>query len=261
MKNKLAPYLALAMLAIGCSSGKKTPPVDIASFDGITFEAADGTTVFARQVDGPDDAETLIIMFHQAGSNMGEYEPIASRVAVLGYDCLTVDLRSGGDRFERDNLTRSQFSKTPTYESAYQDLEAALAWAADLGEWRRIYVWGSSYSASLVLRLAAEHPDDVNAVLAFSPGEYFGSGNPVAGWNARVTVPCFFASTATEYEDEVESIFLSRPDTVVRHDYDFLAASRKGVHGSSALRADRNPDSSEYYWEKLEAWLAFLPQD
>ena len=261
MKRRLAPLFVLAALAFGCSKGDDPAPLDLASFDGITFEAADGTTVYARQVEGSDDPKTLIIMFHQAGSNMGEYEPIASRIASLGYDCLTVDQRSGGDRFEPGNLTRSQFSKMPTYESAYQDLEAALAWSADSGDWKSIYVWGSSYSASLVLRLAAEHPDDVDAVLAFSPGEYFGSGNPVAGWNARVNVPCFFASTATEYEDEVESIFLSRPDTVARKEFDFLAASRLGVHGSSTLRADRNPDSSEYYWEKLEAWLAWLPQE
>ena len=37
---------------------------------------------------------------------------------------------------------------------------------------RFILVWGSSYSAALVFLLAAEHQDEIKAILAFSPGEY-----------------------------------------------------------------------------------------
>jgi pimeloyl-ACP methyl ester carboxylesterase len=50
-------------------------------------------------------------------------------------------------------------------------MEEALAWARSSGNNGKVLLWGSSYSAALVLVLAAEHHDEVGGVLGFSPGE------------------------------------------------------------------------------------------
>ena len=80
-----------------------------------------------------------------------------------------------------------------------QDLEAALEFVLRHGLARRVIVWGSSYSAALVFRLAAEHPDRVVGLLPFSPA----SGGPMAAcrareWLDRLTVPAAVFRPAAE---------------------------------------------------------------
>ena len=55
------------------------------------------------------------------------------------------------------------------YCDVYPDLEAALAFALEEAGVSQVIIWGSSYSASLVYRLAAEHPNEVSALVAASP--------------------------------------------------------------------------------------------
>ncbi|MCH8979084.1 MAG: dienelactone hydrolase family protein, partial [Armatimonadetes bacterium] len=192
MKNAL--LLVMIACLVGCTGGGGEQPEEREG--GLHLKAEDGTTVFAElhPVDG--EAKGVILMFHQAGSNMHEYDPITPRVVELGYDCLTVDQRAGGDMWNSVNRTAAQFSAEQSYSDAYPDLEAALAWAEG-EEYETILAWGSSYSASLVLRLAAEN-GSVDGVLSFSPGEYFDSEGLVAEWNSEVGVPCLFAATPQE---------------------------------------------------------------
>lgn len=51
-------------------------------------------------------------------------------------------------------------------------MEAALEWAK-ARPFKRILVWGISYTAALVVLLAAYQPE-IAGVIAFSPGEYLG---------------------------------------------------------------------------------------
>ena len=255
MKNALL-FVTIACVGgvAGCWGGESAAPEDSAGAPngGIEFEAEDGTTVFAklRQADG--DAIGVILMFHQAGSNMHEYDPIAPRVVAFGYDCLTVDLRAGGDMWDSVNRTAAQFSAQQGYLDAYQDLEAALAWAVE-EEYETILAWGSSYSASLALRLAAEN-GSVDGVLSFSPGEYFDTEGLVAGWNSEIGVPCLFAATSQELQGGAYDIYDAAPKTDVRNG-DMMFGANTGVHGSSTLYEELNPDSNELYWSGVEQFL------
>lgn len=245
MKRSL---LLLVVVAAGCSGGGDGGSVP-ATGKAVTITATDGMKVNASFVKGGDKG--VVLMFHQAGSNLHEYDPIAPRISERGWDCLQVDQRAGGEMWGEKNVTGS-VSEHEDYLSAYPDLVAALKWAEDQG-YKRIVAWGSSYSASLVLRLASEH-ETVDAVVSFSPGEYFDSPGLVAGWNAKVNVPCFFAATSEELLADVFAIVDTKPKSQGR-EQDIVFGTKDGVHGSSALRSDKNPADAEKYWQKLELFF------
>ncbi len=225
----------------------------------VDFEAKDGVRVYADlypalQAAGSDDRESakdgpLILMFHQAASNAAEYGTIAPRLVGAGYSCLAVDQRSGGRRWDRNNRTVLALGRSADFETAYADLEAALRWSVSEG-WRGpLLVWGSSYSASLVFRLARDHPE-IHAVLAFSPGEYFGPGQPVRGWASSVRVAVFAtAGSGRELEDARRIV------AAVPHDRKTYYVAERGVHGSSTLIAERNPGGVDENWDAVLEFL------
>lgn len=215
----------------------------------VTFTTADGVLVSADFYPAPDSATApVVLLFHQAGSNAGEYAPIAPRLAGAGWNALAVDSRAGARMWGRSNRTVIRLGKNEDFLRAYADLEAALAWAVARRA-PRIVAWGSSYSAALVFRLAAEHRE-ISAVLAFSPGEYLGPGEPVRGWAAKVTVPVFVTS-ATGAEVEAAARIVE----AVQGPEKYQTAPVVGVHGSSTLREDRNPHGAEQNWTSVEAFL------
>ncbi len=228
----------------------------------VSFKAPDEVSVFAdfyaarvpttQGGDHPvafDPDRTVVLLFHQAGSNAAEYVPIAERLTAEGYDCLAVDLRAGGYMWGRTNRTVSALGRTRTFVDAYTDLEAAIAWAQEKGYRGKIVVWGSSFSAALVFRLAAEK-DRVSAVLAFSPGEYVGGDNPVQTWAGAVKVPVFVTSGSGSESKAANVVFAAVASTdKTRYD------AREGVHGSSTLREDRNTAGFEDNWEAVLAFL------
>jgi dienelactone hydrolase len=242
--------LLLFVPLIGCHRGESGGPA--ATGKPTEIKAEGGTTVHTELVKSKVGAKGVVLMFHQAGSNLHEYDPIAARVASLGWDCLKVDQRSGGEMWGATNKTAAQFTGDTHYWDAYADLESALKWAEGKG-YKKVITWGSSYSASLVLLLASEHKS-VNAVVSFSPGEYFDQEGIVAKWNSKVTVPCFFGATSEELITEVYKLVDTKPKSEGR-DMDVVFGTKDGVHGSSALREDKNPADYLAYWEHLERFL------
>lgn len=250
MDSRLATLFLIGTLGLSsCSHGSKAVSTKLREGSKeIQFKASDGATAFADLYAAKENPQKrIVLMFHQAGSNSTEYSPIAPRVASWGYDCLAVDQRSGGDMFDAINRTVEGGSKGD-YNAAYQDLEGALSWATVQG-YKDVTVWGSSYSASLALRLAAEHPE-IKRVLTFSPGEYFDQKGIVAGWAVRVKQPTLMAFAPKELADG-QRLFGYLPSSPL----DVLVTFDKGVHGSSTLRRDKNPNSSEQYWTAVERFF------
>lgn len=242
----------LALCAASCK-GPVAPPGPAPGSEEITFKAADGVTVYADLYKGAGESKTVVLMFHQAGSNAKEYAPIAPRVIKLGIDCLAVDQRSGGNMFNAPNRTQMHAGGKTDYMAAYQDMQAALKWAQDQ-KYQRIIVWGSSYSASLVLRLASETPS-VYAVLSFSPGEYFDKKGLVAGWNAAAKAPVFIACSEDEKTEQVQAIVKAANPDPIRRENDVLFTAPEGVHGSSTLHHRDNGESETAYWAATEKFL------
>jgi dienelactone hydrolase len=157
--------------------------------DVVSFAANDSVQVFADYYSAGSKAKPLILLFHQAGSNRGEYATIGPMLATLGFNALAIDQRSGGNAWGRTNETVKRLGRSTGYDEALPDLEAALQWAKSSDQTGPIIVWGSSYSAALVFLLAASHRREVKAILAFSPGEYLHGSSTVRKAAAQVSIP------------------------------------------------------------------------
>jgi dienelactone hydrolase len=246
-KQKLGVYLAIT-LALALS-----PAVLAAKPKPVQFRAADGVTVYGAYYTNGDPYRPLILLFHQAGSNRGEYATIAPRLVDAGFNCLAIDQRSGGDMWGRKNQTVEHLGHSASYLEAESDLEAALNWARTVEKKGKVILWGSSYSASLVFLVAERHPDEVAGVLAFSPGEYFQKKNLIRQAAARMHAPVYVTCGAAAQEAaNARPIF----EAVASKDKVFFQPP-VGVHGSKTLRNDSDPKGAARNWQEV---LSFLKQ-
>lgn len=257
---RIVSALMMSILATACDAApsnlgqqaeasSETQGPTVLSAKPVRFKASDNVMVHGRYYEA-QAPKALILLFHQAGSNKSEYASIAPRLTEAGYSALAIDQRSGGNMFGGRNETVASIGQNGGYLDAKRDLEAALAWAGD--KRLPIVLWGSSYSASLLFPLAAEHPGKAVALLAFSPGEYLGGGNPVRSAAAKVNVPLFVTS-ATDAEEIVEAKALI--DAAAARLKTLFVPISGGVHGSSTLIADRNPDGAEEAWKAVLQFL------
>ena len=121
------------------------------------------------------------------------------------------------------------------------------SWARAQHSDRSVIVWGSSYSASLVFLLAAAHQDEVAAVLAFSPGEYFGRAA------AQLRVPVFVTSAPDQGEEEAAAAIVAVVPAKLKQKF---RQANGGIHGSSTLRDDSNPAGAPAIWDAVLSFLA-----
>jgi pimeloyl-ACP methyl ester carboxylesterase len=212
----------------------------------ITFLSSDGLTITAdlylKDKDFP-----FIILFHQGNYSRGEYREIAPKLLNLKYNCLSVDLRSGGEVnfVENETYLEAGRKKIPhTMLDAMNDIRAAIQYVKKYNN-LPVVLFGSSYSASLSLVAANKNPQ-VMAVIAFSPGEFFRPAlildEALSGFDKKV----FVASTRTESE-YLRKMLAEIPD---RQKTLFTPANSPGTSGAKALWESCS-DHAEY-------WLALL---
>ncbi|MGA7305966.1 MAG: alpha/beta fold hydrolase [Rhodothermales bacterium] len=222
----------------------------------ITILTSDSVVVYGDVYD-PDEAQPLILLFHQAGANArAEYGPIIPRLLDEGFSVIAIDQREGGDRLGGVNRTiEANGLQEGSYCDAAPDLEATLDYAIERYGQRDIILWGSSYSAALVIRLAAERGEDVAGVLAFSPA----SGDPMAGCRpeeaaAQLTTPAMMLRPSSEME--IESIRTQMDSFSSEGHRTFVAVG--GVHGSSMLNSSRVTADTEPTWDAVLTFLHSL---
>ena len=239
---------ANATPASGVPDSEKPAP---GASEPVTLTAADGVHIYGDYYPAAEPKAT-VLLFHMAGSNRTEYAEIAPILARAGYNALAIDQRSGGDIVGGSNETVAGIgSSTDDYMAALPDLEAALAWGRTKGE--PVIVWGSSYSAALVFLLAAKHPGEVAALLAFSPGEYLGDTQAVHKAAAALKIPVFVTSASDPQEIAAAKSILGS----VKGDTSEQFVPQTGVHGSSTLIESKNPQGAT---ANRAAVMAFLSQ-
>jgi dienelactone hydrolase len=222
----------------------------------LTLTADDQVEVFADYYSAGSKAKPLVLLFHQAGSNRAEYATIGPMLVALGFNALAIDQRSGGPQWGRVNETVQRLGKSAGFGEALRDLEAAVQWAKTSGHTGPIIVWGSSYSAALVFVLAVRHPAEIKAILAFSPGEYLGGSASVRNAASLLSMPIFVTSASDPGEIAAARAII---DAARSSDKVQFVPRIAGVHGSSTLRADRNPKGAEENWAAVKEFLAHLP--
>ena len=226
------------------------------SFETATFASTDDLEVTADlYLSVPDLNAPFIVLCHQAGWSRGEYREIAPKLGKLGFNCLAIDQRSGKGvgSVENETVKRATAAgKGTAFLDAEQDMVAALKIARKNYARDKVLLWGSSYSSALALRIAGEHPELVDGVLAFAPGEYFERFGKPADWIAKsaanIKVPVFITS-AKEEGPRWQSIYDAIPG---EKKVKFLPETA-GNHGSRALW-EKFPDSADY-WKAVTSFL------
>jgi dienelactone hydrolase len=222
----------------------------------VRFPVHDSLAVVAdvhRGAAGPDGP--TILLFHQGGgSARGEYRSIVPRLLREGYHVVAADIRGGGERFGSPNRAGAAPADF-RYCDALPEVEAVVNLTRAQGLTGPLVLWGSSYTASLVLQAAARRSADVRAVLAFSPA----SGEPMrgcepapyVGWLTRAGVPALVLRPRAELEDGGRAAALE----AMRRDGAATFVAERAAHGSSMLDAERSAGSTEPQWTAVLEFL------
>jgi alpha-beta hydrolase superfamily lysophospholipase len=242
-------------LVISCQKeSKKTKHKEKKKSTEVQFTTKDSLSVYGDFYIIDKTAPT-ILLFHQARANArGEYKTIIPELQKEGFNVLAVDQRTGGQLFGSYNRTIAKSGNTRFgYCDAYPDLEAALQYVIDQGFSGKKIVWGSSYSAALVIKLGAENPSKVAGVLAFSPA----SGKPMEGCGPntlfdKIKSPLMVLRPDKEMEYEsVKSQF-----ALAKENQHTTYISENGVHGSSMLVENRTKYDTSKTWKAVHEFLA-----
>jgi dienelactone hydrolase len=246
--NLKSILLSAVLLCVGISILSAEP-------EKITFPSKDGLIITADLYAPHKKASPFILLCHMAFSSRGEYLEIAPKLNSMGFNCLAIDQRSGKAINGIINETAKMAgSKNPParYIDAIPDMVSAMEYVKKNYPASKIILWGSSYSASLVLVLANENPKIVNGVVSFSPGEYFANQEKSDTYiteNAKaLNIPVFLTCKADE-SGRTKAIF----DVIPSKNKTFFAPKSGGDHGSAALW-ETNGNNKEY-WEKLTSFL------
>lgn len=221
----------------------------------IKFSSKDSILITAKTYFTKSKENPLIILFHQAGWSYGEYNEIAPKLNQLGYNCIAINQRSGNEVNgvkNQTNINAKEKGKSTNYLDAYIDMEATLDYVHKMYAPKILIIWGSSYSAALSLKLAAEYEEIVDGVLSFSPGEYFEklgkSKTFIIESAANLKCPVFITSAKNE-KDNWEPIYNAIPSK----DKIYFLPKTKGNHGSRALWEEFK--DSKDYWTAVKQFL------
>jgi len=219
----------------------------------VEFQSLDSLLITANLYE-VDPSKPIMVLCHQANFCKYEYSGIAERFNELGFNCLAVDLRSGGPIADQPNetwLRAFEQGKPYDYLDAEQDIIAAINYAFEKYQ-QKVIIMGSSYSSTLCVYQGLEN-DKVKAVISFSPGNYFAveRGDLIEPL-IKFEKPFFF--TAARHEmPYVRELVLGRKRNA--HQIVF-SPEGAGWHGARALWPTQ--EGSEEYWMALEDFLEDL---
>ncbi len=219
----------------------------------IDFLASDSLRIFG-DLYHQDKSNPTVFLFHQGRSNgRAEYLELIPTLLDKGYNVVSIDQRRGGQLYGRYNRTVAQLMLNGySYCDTYPDLEGIVNYMTKAGYVGKRVLWGSSYSAALVVRLAHNRPEDFHAVLSFSPA----SGGPMQDCKAddffeTLKVPLLLMRPGNEMEIESVAAQLLLAKQYGHKTY----VVDHGVHGSSMMVASRVDGSILDQWEVVHSFL------
>ncbi|MFM7217194.1 MAG: alpha/beta hydrolase [Bacteroidota bacterium] len=214
----------------------------------IQFPSKDGLTITAQWYP-VNSSYPIILLCHQNKFSRGEYIETALKLNKFGFNCLAIDQRVGfevnGVKNQTARLARKK-GIVPDFMDAEQDIAAAIDYLFEKYK-RPVIVMGSSYSASLALKLS-NHNAKVLGVVAFSPGEYFKDKSYVKKSMSGFDKPLLAISSKAEAPAVKALISDSRSVLKVQYIPD-----GPGDHGSKVLWSSFK--GNEEYWVVLMNFL------
>jgi alpha-beta hydrolase superfamily lysophospholipase len=219
----------------------------------VSFKSSDGLEVSGHLYEINNTAP-VILLCHQARYNKYEYKDIAPKLNKMGFNCLAIDQRSGGELFDQNNETfgRAKKAGKPTeYLDAEKDIVSAINFLTEKYD-SKLILWGSSYSSTLAVYLASEN-ENVDAFISFSPGNYFSNQKgDISTKFTEVGKPFFVTSSKKEasgLSKLLDGIELQENQTQ-------FIPKQEGYHGSKALWT--NQKGGEEYWKAITEFLHSL---
>ena len=257
MKIILSLTIGFLML-ISCQNDVKTDTKENnSSSTEISFFTSDSIRIIG-DLYAKDKTANTILLFHQGGSNArAEYGSITPKLIEMGYNVMATDQRVGGQIYGSYNRTLANipthsFGDGYTYCDAYNNLESALDYIINKGFTGKKIIWGSSYSASLVIQLAANRNDDIDGVLAFSPATGGSLKNCLPSpYLESITIPLLILKPRSEMDSESSTRQFELAEKYNHQTY----IAENGVHGSSMLVKERTGSDVDQTWEVVEAFL------
>lgn len=222
----------------------------------VFFQADDGLEITADLYE-LDETNPYVLLFHQMGSSRGEFHEIAGRLTKFGFNCLAVDLRFGEEESYVQNETAQkakEFSISNRMIDCKKDIEAAIEYAYKKSG-KKVVLFGSSFSASLALIIGKDHPN-VQAVIAFSPGEFFQNDFSVNELLVDYPRPVFAAGMKREEPYLIEMLAMVPDDKKTI----FVPGTSEGEYGAKALW-ESNSSSFEYWLGLLVFFKSIVPSD
>lgn len=187
--RRLALPLLLALFAA----------LPVARAGAVQLQAPDGLTLYAEHV-SPARPVGAVLLLHDAGRNLHEFDGVTGRLTREGYASLALDARFGGEYDGYPNRTAAGLgSRILTEADSLRDLDVAFAWLRRAHPGVPLFALGSGAGGVLLFPFAARHPD-LAGVLAFSPyrGDLFETDALAAARQLRV--PVFVTSSDDPFE-------------------------------------------------------------
>ena len=224
--------------------------ISVKSQNEISFPSSDRAVTITADWYFIKKGAPILLLCHQAGWSKGEYLESALTLNKLGFNCLAINQRSGDSVNNVVNATARE-AKSKKIAAGYLDAEKDILTAIDYlfkNYAQKIILVGSSYSSSLVLKVAKSNAN-VLAVAAFSPGEYFSAdANLITNSVKGLTKPVFITCAKDEIID-TEPI----AKAITQKNLVFFKPECTGVHGSRALwNAEPCHDA---YWKAFTGFL------
>jgi len=212
----------------------------------VSFSSADGLQITADEYIIEQD-NPYILLLHQQQSSRGEYNSIAPKLCKMDYNCLAVDLRNGGNNnyVSNETVKRCRENRCPLRPNDVEgDIIAAINYASEKSN-LPVILFGSGANGSLCLKIAKEN-DNVRAVVALSPGEYFLPDISIRDTINNLKKPIFVTSSLSEFP-YVEEIVSGISEEYLKA---FEPQMGEGERGTLSL-SNETENHSEY-------WLALL---
>lgn len=217
--------------------------------EDVSFNSLDNLEISAKVYEvNPDNP--MIVLCHQAGYNKFEYEGTAQRLNDMGFNCLAIDQRSGGPLgiYQNETFNRAMNQELGVdYLDAIPDITAAVDYAYNRSG-AEVILWGSSYSSTLALWEGMKN-EKVNAVVAFSPGDYFPELGSLTDSLSSFSKPFFITSS----DNEIDGTDALLQNVQFGENQVQFKPEGRGHHGSRALWP--NQLNGEQYWIALENWF------
>lgn len=258
MKKLVLPFICFVLIVSACQENNKTNKNSKSTqTKEISFTTSNNIKIVGDLYEN-NKTSPVILLFHQGGSNArGEYAPIIPTLLEKGFNILAIDQRVGGQYYGSYNRTLANipthgFDDGYGYCDAYNNLEGALEYIINAGFTGNKIIWGSSYSGTLAIQLAAKNSDKISGVLAFSPA----AGNSMKDcastkYFETIKVPLLLLRPPHEMERENAKAQFKLAKENGHQTY----IAKHGVHGSSMLVEERVGNDVSDTWNVVTTFL------